>query len=599
MNNNSNSNGQQPQLTDAQRMAYIQQQQQASERHRFMMLQMMQQQQQGLLMQQRPTSPVDPRSLLRQQILQRQLSNNPQSLQGYYQHSGHRPPFQPSISQQAQQAQLKQQQMMKIAFLQQQQAQQQQQMLQLKQQQMLQQQQLKQQQLKQQQKQQAKQQATAPINTYLPRLKAGSTALLVVESVEAVKKRQEALATRRSKWIEYSSDSDSFDEQSREETEEEEEEEENGVDIETSVEPLNKKKRKPLPILPNKLPDKRMRRLPKHEFDKLYFYRSEAFSSLSQVLVPVRIELDFAGFKIRDIVAWNLNEQLFSVERFADTFCTDLNLGPDCLRKIVSDMKMQISDYREFYRIADIPAPPDTRVIIKLDITAGKLRLRDRFEWDLASDMDPDVFAQVLTRDLHLGGEFGPLIANSIRLQVLRRRAEADYDTTFPIERPFRAEEEAKTWGPVVDLLDETELVEEEVEDDIGKARSSRRARREMRQNVPGGRKKTIEESRLNIRAELFMGTNYDAGIDVKRGEKAGPKLSDDQLKAWRCSHCKIHYDENYMIHHGPMGEYTLCNACGTKKNIKLLTIINFLFVLGIFYTANGSLPIHRLNLFR
>lgn len=42
----------------------------------------------------------------------------------------------------------------------------------------------------------------------------------------------------------------------------------------------------------------------------------------------------------------------------------------------------------------------------------GKVQLRDRFEWDLASDMSPEVFASILASDLQLGGEFVTLIAH-------------------------------------------------------------------------------------------------------------------------------------------------------------------------------------------
>jgi SNF5 / SMARCB1 / INI1 len=79
---------------------------------------------------------------------------------------------------------------------------------------------------------------------------------------------------------------------------------------------------------------------------------------------------------------------------------------------ISNTIKSQIADHKRFYQTLDYPVIEDSRVIIKLDIFAGRVHLRDRFEWDLASDASPEDFAKIMAQDLGLGGEFCALIAH-------------------------------------------------------------------------------------------------------------------------------------------------------------------------------------------
>ncbi|KAG6334158.1 hypothetical protein ID866_4924 [Astraeus odoratus] len=61
----------------------------------------------------------------------------------------------------------------------------------------------------------------------------------------------------------------------------------------------------------------------------------------------------------------------------------------------------------------------DLRILIKLDIIVGSVRLDDQFEWDLENkDASPEQFAEVYAKELGLGGEFKTAIAHCIREQV-------------------------------------------------------------------------------------------------------------------------------------------------------------------------------------
>ncbi|KAH8112333.1 hypothetical protein DFH11DRAFT_484764 [Phellopilus nigrolimitatus] len=61
----------------------------------------------------------------------------------------------------------------------------------------------------------------------------------------------------------------------------------------------------------------------------------------------------------------------------------------------------------------------EMRIIIKLDITAGEMKLDDQFEWDIENaEPTPEQFAEIYSSDLGLAGEFKTAIAHSIREQV-------------------------------------------------------------------------------------------------------------------------------------------------------------------------------------
>ncbi|OBZ66973.1 hypothetical protein A0H81_13301 [Grifola frondosa] len=61
----------------------------------------------------------------------------------------------------------------------------------------------------------------------------------------------------------------------------------------------------------------------------------------------------------------------------------------------------------------------EMRILVKLDIIVGSVKLEDQLEWDLENeDPSPEQFAEIYTRELGLGGEFKTSIAHSIREQV-------------------------------------------------------------------------------------------------------------------------------------------------------------------------------------
>ena len=56
------------------------------------------------------------------------------------------------------------------------------------------------------------------------------------------------------------------------------------------------------------------------------YVEREAIENAAQteVLVPIRIDMELEGQKLRDCFVWNRNERLITPEAFAEAMCDDL-----------------------------------------------------------------------------------------------------------------------------------------------------------------------------------------------------------------------------------------------------------------------------------
>ncbi|CAG09644.1 unnamed protein product, partial [Tetraodon nigroviridis] len=176
-------------------------------------------------------------------------------------------------------------------------------------------------------------------------------------------------------------------------------------------------------------------------------------ASQSEVLVPIRLDMEIEGQKLRDAFTWNMNgsgtrccpEKLMTPEMFAEILCDDLDLNPLAfVPAIASAIRQQIESYPTDSILED---QADQRVIIKvsfhtltcgmvatrpsgegesvsrpnlqLNIHVGNISLVDQFEWDMSEkENSPEKFALKLCSELGLGGEFVTTIAYSIRGQL-------------------------------------------------------------------------------------------------------------------------------------------------------------------------------------
>lgn len=51
-------------------------------------------------------------------------------------------------------------------------------------------------------------------------------------------------------------------------------------------------------------------------------------AAAKEELVPIRLDMEMDGVKLRDCFTWNRNEQLITPEQFAEILCEDLDLKP-------------------------------------------------------------------------------------------------------------------------------------------------------------------------------------------------------------------------------------------------------------------------------
>ncbi|XP_013068275.2 SWI/SNF-related matrix-associated actin-dependent regulator of chromatin subfamily B member 1-A-like [Biomphalaria glabrata] len=198
-------------------------------------------------------------------------------------------------------------------------------------------------------------------------------------------------------------------------------------------------------------------------------------SNQKEELVPIRLDMEIEGQKLRDCFTWNKNETLITPEQFAEILCDDLDLNPvNFIPAIAGAIRQQIEN-------TAVPEgaeeQADQRVIIKLNIHVGNISLVDQFEWDMSESLNsPEEFATKLCAELGLGGEFVTAIAYSIRGQLSwHQRTYAFSEAPLPVvEVAFRNQNEADQWCPFLETLTDAEM-EKKIRD---QDRNTRRMRR-------------------------------------------------------------------------------------------------------------------------
>ncbi|CAG0889421.1 unnamed protein product [Cyprideis torosa] len=230
----------------------------------------------------------------------------------------------------------------------------------------------------------------------------------------------------------------------------------------------------PTPINRNRVAQKKVRTFPLC-FDDTDIQSQRENASMPEQLVPIRLDMEIDGQKLRDTFTWNRNESLITPEMFAEVLCDDLDLNPmQFVPAIATSIKQQVE---QFPTDTLLDEQTDQRVVIRLNIHVGNISLVDQFEWDLAEQQNsPEDFAVKLCAELGLGGDFVTAIAYSIRGQLawhLRTYAFSE-NQLGPVDTPFRSQSEADSWTPFLETLTDAEM-EKKIRD---QDRNTRRMRR-------------------------------------------------------------------------------------------------------------------------
>ncbi|EFO98466.1 hypothetical protein GCK72_010107 [Caenorhabditis remanei] len=198
-------------------------------------------------------------------------------------------------------------------------------------------------------------------------------------------------------------------------------------------------------------------------------------------LVPIRLDMELEGIKLRDTFCFNRNEKMVTPEMIAEIMCEDLDLPVAVFQPaITAAINQQLE--------ASTEAPPldpntcDQRAVLKLNINVGNQSLVDQFEWDMSDPQNsPEEFARNICKELGLGGEFMSGIAYSIRgqLQWNQRTYAFSESPLATVDCPFRTATEVESWGPFLETLTDAEIEK--------KMRDQDRNTRRMRRLVGGG----------------------------------------------------------------------------------------------------------------
>ncbi|KAK6101854.1 Uncharacterized protein BM_BM5280 [Brugia malayi] len=205
----------------------------------------------------------------------------------------------------------------------------------------------------------------------------------------------------------------------------------------------------------------------------------------SEELIPIRLDMELEGVKLRDTFCYNRNEKLITPEILAETMCDDLDLPTGTFQNAIAQaIHQQIEAAGEAAPVDT--ALSDQRALLKLNIHVGNQSLVDQFEWDMSEEMNnPEWFASKLASELGLGGEFVAAISYSIRGQLSwNQKTYAYSESPLPtVDCPFRNPADADVWGPFLETLTDAEIEKKMRDQD----RNTRRMRRLVNANPYGG----------------------------------------------------------------------------------------------------------------
>ncbi|KAL7275170.1 SWI/SNF chromatin-remodeling complex subunit [Rhizina undulata] len=268
-------------------------------------------------------------------------------------------------------------------------------------------------------------------------------------------------------------------------------------------------------------------------------------ADLEENLVPIRLDIDYDKIKLRDTFTWNMHDQIIPLELFAEQLVEDFHLPihQQLVSMVATSIRDQVTDYHPHVYFSDDPLDPslpytaykndDMRILVKLNITIGQHTLVDQFEWDINNPLNsPEEFAQLLTRDLSLSGEFTTAVAHSIREQCQlftkslyltghpfdgRPIEDEDIRTAMlpsPIPAVFRQSAHAKEYHPLLYELSDTEI-------DRAEKSLSREARRKRRVNRRGPSLPDLKEVPKTHRSQIVSSVLPGAVQEVSELRKS------------------------------------------------------------------------------
>ena len=142
-------------------------------------------------------------------------------------------------------------------------------------------------------------------------------------------------------------------------------------------------------------------------------------------MIPIRLDIDMQGRRLRDAFLWDEHNELCTPEIFASRLVCDEGL-PRCFASAISK-----SIRRQVYSSSSRqPHNNNSLTTIVLDIVIGEITYHDVFQWDSSSSSI--MFAKKTCKDLKLPGSFEAAIAYAIEERIRRPRHSRSIGTISP-----------------------------------------------------------------------------------------------------------------------------------------------------------------------
>jgi hypothetical protein len=324
----------------------------------------------------------------------------------------------------------------------------------------------------------------------------------------------------------------------------------------------------------------------------------------------------------------NTIEKQLKPEEFAEILCEDLKLPhAHFVPLIASEIKSQVQENFSHFPSQCLPltsargSPSDNgskddqelRILIKLDITLYNYSLVDQFEWDIMCKRnDPELFAQVMVKELGLDSEFISAISHSIREQVqVFASALLLLDYKFDGSRVTDEElgslvmpplEYANLLRPMSDMnkYGPKYVLASSVSDKIAKD-AQRDRRRQRRQTNRSRRNLSKVETQKTIRTPI--GLYHNASVALSAGfilSGSQPRELHTELAEKYKNYVEKENHSHELVrvrtlphHSSPEKTIWRCMVCQkTRAETEIIRMENLCNKCGLYFSHHGSLPV-------
>jgi SNF5 / SMARCB1 / INI1 len=184
------------------------------------------------------------------------------------------------------------------------------------------------------------------------------------------------------------------------------------------------------------------------QFHRITKHTNKIEDEISE-LVPMRIDIEIEGRRLREFITWESQEPHFTPHSFAEVLCEEQKLPPPFVKEITRTIEQKLSRYEKYY-----PGNYECLQVMEIEVRVDNLVLRDRFVWDINNlDNSPEIFAQMLCSDLGLGGDVAASVSNAIREKICFYQKQQQKVMTLPEPLQEIYRQYPEEWEPKLRIM--------------------------------------------------------------------------------------------------------------------------------------------------